>query len=360
MTGAQLLLAVLRQPRRLGELDEAAWDRLIPVARAQRLLARFEPLARPLGLWEGLPERARRNIQGSLVLVEYQQRQVLREWRAVQKALAASGVPLVLLKGAAYLRAGLPPGPGRMLSDLDLLVPQAALSEVEQVLQAGGWRSEIEDAYDQRYYREWMHELPPMRHQTRTVEVDIHHNLLPLTGRYRVPAEALWEAVRTLPSGERVLAPADMLLHCAAHLLVSDELRGGLRDLFDLHQLYLHFTTQESDFAGSLEARARTLGLGAPLWHALSAARSLFGTPVAPRLLDPAVLQVPGPTWRRQALQNLFLAVLRPREIGAPPQAFRQWLLYVRSHWIRMPPGLLVRHLARKGWRRRQGERKSP
>ncbi len=360
MNGADLLLAVLRRPERLGDLDEPAWDRLIPVARAQRLLARFEPLTRSLGLWEGLPERARRNIRGSLVPVEYQQRQVLREWRAVQKALAESGVPLVLLKGAAYLRAGLPPGRGRMLSDLDLLAPRAALPEVERILAAGGWRSEIEDAYDQRYYREWMHELPPLRHQTRTVEVDIHHNLLPLTGRYRVPADALWEAVQTLPSGERVLAPADMLLHCAAHLLVSDELRGGLRDLFDLHQLYLHFTARESDFAASLEKRARTLGLGAPLWHALSAAESLFETPVAPRLLDPKVLQVPGPAWRRNALQALFLAVLRPREPGEAPPAFRQWLLYVRSHWIRMPPGLLVRHLARKGWRRRQRERKSP
>jgi hypothetical protein len=30
--------------------------------------------------------------------------------------------------------------------------------------------------------------------------------------------------------------------------------------------------------------------------------------------------------------------------------------LYMRSHWVRMPPVLLARHLARKALRRRHGE----
>jgi hypothetical protein len=31
---------------------------------------------------------------------------------------------------------------------------------------------------------------------------------------------------------------------------------------------------------------------------------------------------------------------------------FARWLLYVRSHWLRMPPALLARHLTTK-WMRR-------
>jgi hypothetical protein len=33
-------------------------------------------------------------------------------------------------------------------------------------------------------------------------------------------------------------------------------------------------------------------------------------------------------------------------------QGFARWLLYVRSHWIRMPPGLLARHLGFKAYLR--------
>jgi len=34
-----------------------------------------------------------------------------------------------------------------------------------------------------------------------------------------------------------------------------------------------------------------------------------------------------------------------------------RWLLFVRSHWIRMPPVLLARHLAYKFYVRRCGKR---
>jgi glutaconate CoA-transferase subunit A len=42
--------------------------------------------------------------------------------------------------------------------------------------------------------------------------------------------------------------------------------------------------------------------------------------------------------------------VARPR--GAA-EGLARWLLYVRSHWLRMPPHLLVPHLVRKAWMRR-------
>jgi len=31
------------------------------------------------------------------------------------------------------------------------------------------------------------------------------------------------------------------------------------------------------------------------------------------------------------------------------------WLLFVRSHWLRMPPGLLAAHLLRKAFRTGKG-----
>jgi hypothetical protein len=33
-------------------------------------------------------------------------------------------------------------------------------------------------------------------------------------------------------------------------------------------------------------------------------------------------------------------------------------MIYVRAHWLRMPPGLLAKHLSHKAWLRFRGFRK--
>jgi hypothetical protein len=348
MIASNVLLEVLRDPVRLTSLSENEWDLLLRLARASRLIARLEFLLREQGTWESVPQRARDNIRGALVQVQYLQLQIRRELMEVRKALRGLETPLVLLKGAAYMEAGLPCAQGRSLSDLDLLVRREDLPLIEKTLNEAGWESDMEGEYDQRYYREWMHEIPPLKHRFRGVEVDIHHNLLALTGRYQVPVEKLWEDARPMEEkGLWVLAPADMLLHSAAHLLVSDELRGGLRDLFDIHQLYNHFCRIEADFPEMLLARSHELRLSRPLFYALDAAHELLHTRLAPVLRDRRNFDLPGGAGQK-LMGHLVREVLRPRLPGESPPAFRRWLLYVRSHWIRMPPGLLAAHLLRK------------
>ena len=355
MSVSNVLLEVLREPALLPGLSEVRWDLLLRMARSERLLARLESLLKQQDKWDEVPRRARDNIRGAMAHVEYLQLQVRRELMEVRKALRGLDAPLVLLKGAAYREVGLPCSAGRSLSDLDLLVRREDLPRIEQRLTDQGWASDTEDDYDQQYYREWMHEIPPLRHRFRGVEVDIHHNLLALTGRYQVPAEKLWEQVRPLEENLGVLAPADMLLHSAAHLLVSDELRGGLRDLYDIHQLYEHFQATEPDFPAVLLARSHELNLSRPLFYALHTAAELFHTPLSEELRNPGNFDLPNAAERKLML-HLIREVLRPRLPGESPPAFRQWLLYLRSHWIRMPPGLLLSHLARKSLRRFGGQ----
>ena len=105
-------------------------------------------------------------------------------------------VPIVLLKGTAYVMADLPPARGRMLGDLDLMVPRDRIDEVERTLIAAGWLSAELNDYDQRYYREWTHEIPPLRHPDRDTEVDIHHTIVASTSRALVDAAALLAAHR--------------------------------------------------------------------------------------------------------------------------------------------------------------------
>jgi hypothetical protein len=98
------------------------------------------------------------------------------------------------------------------------------------------------DAHDQRYYREWSHEVPPMQHPVHAVELDLHHNILPPVARTTVDADRLLQRLR--PSRWApwsVFDPADQMLHSAAHLFLDAEPRDRVRDLVDLDGLGRHF-----------------------------------------------------------------------------------------------------------------------
>src|SRR5262249_46050478 len=148
------------------------------------------------GLLPAVPPSPRRHLEASLVMAAAQTEAVEREVAYLREALAASNTDIVLLKGAAYLMAGLKAARGRVFSDVDILVPQAKLEEVENALNLHGWTSTHHDAYDQRYYRKWMHELPPLRHNARATVVDVHHAILPLTARRRPDSAKLLAAAR--------------------------------------------------------------------------------------------------------------------------------------------------------------------
>ena len=198
-----------------------------------------------------------------------------------------------------------------------------------------------------------MHELPPLRHRHRGTFVDVHHTILPRTGRLRPDPNELLQAVRPL-SGTRcaVLAPTDMLLHSAAHLFQDGELRTGLRDLVDMHLLVQEFGADDA-FWERLMARARTLGLARPLSYALRYCSRFLGTRVSRPFMEDG-----GPCRRAGAVLRvmdwLVARSLLPHEPEAPPGAtrFARRVLYMRSHWLRMPPHLLAPHLLRKAFAR--------
>jgi hypothetical protein len=183
------------------------------------------------------------------------------------------------------------------------------------------------------------------------LEVDIHHALLPLTGRLRPDPELLWAASRPLPdSPYRVLCPEDMLLHSAAQLFQDGEIAGDLSGLLDLHQL-MQELGDEAGFWDRLLPRAEQLELGRPLYYALRYCRRLLDTPVPNEVMRAAEAFAPGQLNGR-LMDLLVPRVLEPRYPTRRPAHMSAWLLYVRSHWLRMPPGLLALHLLRKGLRR--------
>jgi hypothetical protein len=274
------------------------------------------------------------------------------EVRQIGRALEGLGLPLILLKGAAYAMAGLDAGRGRLFSDIDILVPKTHLPEVEAALMMHGWITTHHDPYDQRYYRQWMHELPPMQHSRRGNSIDLHHAILQSTARVGEDPDKLRAAARPIAGmpGLATLSPADMVLHSAVHLFFDGEFDKGLRDLVDLHRLLGQFGTQPGFWEG-LPARARVLELGRPLFYALRYCRLLLGTPVPQAVLDAVAPDGPNPALRR-LMDRLFERALRPLHASCetPASAVARFLLYVRGIWLRMPPLLLSRHLFHKAF----------
>src|SRR3546814_1875839 len=72
--------------------------------------------------------------------------------------------------------AGLPPARGRLFSDIDFMVPRDRIDEVERILVKADWAPAVKDAYDQRYYRRWTHQIPPLKHFQRTTVLDVRRS----------------------------------------------------------------------------------------------------------------------------------------------------------------------------------------
>ncbi|TWI62999.1 putative nucleotidyltransferase-like protein [Pseudoduganella lurida] len=345
-----LLLAALRDPQGLPSLDDAGWDLLLRQAASAHLLATLHGIVEDAGLLEGIPPPAREQLDWAHMVARRHARGVHWEVRQIRQALAGLDVPLTLLKGAAYTLARLPPAAGRLYADIDVLVPEEHLGVAEAALMLAGWAGTHHDAYDQRYYRQWMHELPPLRHVRRASTIDVHHAILPKTAALR-PDPVLLRTAAVPVHGEPglyVLAPVDMVLHSAAHLFCDGEFDHGLRDLLDLHRLLCHFGTDRR-FWVSLAPRARVLDLERPLFYALRYTVALLGTPV------PAAVSadVPGPRPMLLALMDwLFHRALLPEHASCGDRfsSVARGLLYLRGNWLRMPPLLLARHLLHKAF----------
>jgi hypothetical protein len=336
MKDARLLVAVLRDPSRASALNGAEWTDLIGVARAESLIGSLAHRVQGLRLAPGVEailEDARRDA-------EQARRQALWEAEMARRALAPLDVPVVLLKGTAYVAAGLQAGVGRSIGDLDILVPRASLDAVQEALLAAGWEWVKEDAYDDLYYRRWMHELPPLIHRERDRMVDVHHTILPLTARPTPDAEAMIAESESLPNGLRVLAPADMVIHAVAHLFADGDLAGGLRNLWDIDRMLRDLAEREG-FWRALGSLAERHQLRRQVARALRLAARLYGTPVDARLAG-----------KPDATDRLFERRLLARNgWGQGTRGATRFAFYVRSHWLRMPPLMLMRHLWTKARR---------
>ncbi|MDB4470839.1 nucleotidyltransferase family protein [Deltaproteobacteria bacterium] len=350
---SQLMLQIYRDPEGMQNLSLSDWDLLIRQARGCNMLARLAWLAEQKELKSSIPAQVVKHLESALQLSEGHERSVKWEINRVCHALKSCDTPVILLKGAAYLIRGFDVGKGRIFNDIDLLVRKEKLRKVESSLLLNGWTTTHHDPYDQMYFREWMHELPPLKHIHRQSVLDVHHTILPVTAYLKPDIKNIFDCIEPVAGLSQVytLSSVDMVLHSATHLFHEGEFQTGFRGLCDLDGLLRHLSAKSDNFWSELLVRANQLDLQKPLYYALSYSREILNTPV-PEDIQRKIAEAAPAGFFKAVMRRLYLYALMPyhHTCDRSFSAAARWMLFVRSHYIKMPLRLLIPHLFRKAF----------
>jgi hypothetical protein len=350
LTAFKPLCALLTGDVKAKNLSLGEWNLIIQQGRSTHVLGM---LYSRLSLREELadvPASVQWHLEAASIVSEKYLRDTWSEIKYFLPVFSGLGQRLILLKGAAYVVSGKSCAVGRTFSDIDILLPKDSLQALELALQWHGWVSSSQSAYDQRYYRDWMHEIPPLVHIKRHTVIDIHHTILPLTAALKPVASKLFESAQEVVDGVWTLSDMDMLLHSATHLFMDTEFDHAFRDLLDFDGLIRSAVEQGFDWQALL-LRGKEMDLIPPLYYALRYSRRMFNTPVPAEVLVDCAHE-----WQ-PVLPIRLMDMLFDRTIMPPHNSARRTgtviarkLLFIRGHYLRMPLGLLVRHLFHKAF----------
>lgn len=338
------LIALLRSPAKALRVEEGDWTDIIVHARKAQVLGQLAVRLQEGGHSIRLPQSVLNHLELATLTATRRMESAMWEVGVIRRAVD-SQVPLVLLKGCAYAAIKDANSYGRLFSDVDILVPRQDLNSMESALFRAGWKPNRVDDYDAAYYRNWMHEVPPMEHVRRHTVVDLHHAINPPVSRFYVDPSRLLERLVEVQPGVFVLGTADRVIHCCLHLLQEGEPKKLLRDLYDLHTLVSQHYGGSSG-TEELFLRAGDLQVLDLVKTAVGAANALFGTDSS------AIGGI--------ALLQGCLTRCAQEANGADsswPAAWSGTAVLAFSHWMKMPLHLLIPHLARKSFLRLVPER---
>lgn len=351
------LWKALHQPSTLADLNGRQLSDLVRLAWRQGLAPRLGLEADKAGILSSLPAQAQAALGDLVIDGETYRRRLQFETERINSALRDAGFPVVLLKGGAYGAAKLPFAAARISTDVDILVPKSALLACENALTAAGWVMEAKSEYDDVYYREWMHELPPMRHEIRKTVIDVHHTIVPPVARITpAPDKIIEDAVAT--DFDTLMRPnlVDMFIHCALHTFYDGDFAGALRAFVDLRDLMTAGLQDSPDFIDAVIARSNLHEAQRPVSDALTMLAQYADLTLTET--QKGFIRQYG---RLAPIQSTLDWAVFQRAFACVPFRYRDaWLprfvLYARGHWITMPPGMLVRHTSSRIWQKWTGQ----
>ncbi|GAB5415438.1 MAG: hypothetical protein Cons2KO_30410 [Congregibacter sp.] len=333
------------EPQLALELPPAEWNRILGQARHARVVAKLEAAIRDEGVLPAIPQVAQEVLTGARVHVDYLQQRLRFELTQLDFISRQLPAPFVLLKGAAYIAANSPAGAGRSVRDIDVLVHSEHLADTEAALKDFGWhfKEDLTD-YDEYYYRELSHELPPLRHPEHHYELDVHHSLIEPTHLWKPDIELM--LAQTVPLSGRhqlTLSTYDQFIHMATHLAASDKPESGVRDLMDGYAL-LFADKPTPDTISELIERAKTVGLEAPTIDTLHLLAGLLESTEAGHSLADVLQTVrvrgSGPLIR-WASRKIIVEI---DDSSGLMKSAAEWLVWGKVQLFRMRPSQMFKH----------------
>ena len=349
-----LLFTLYQEPNKVSALSNSEWSTLISQLRLTELAASFTKLLQRHQQYEALPPAIKCHLESALIVAQANARTVHNEAALLEKALIQLNISCIMLKGSAYILNKNGASHGRILNDIDILIKKSNIGRLEAHLKWLGWGASHHNDYDERFYRQWMHEIPPMRHLKRGTVLDIHHSITPITSRIRTLSTLLFNHKAALDDYHQLytFTPEVMVIHSATHLFLESEFHHGTRDIIDIHYLLLDLSSQQW---AALFQKAEQLTLQRPLYYAITMAKIIMNTPIPGKVQSEINKHAPSIIINKTMLKLLYL-VLQPNHPAARQSMtrFAHAILYLRGHYLRMPLRLLIPHLIRKSWRRQQ------
>lgn len=356
-----MLLHFLKHPKAasLQQYTTADWQTLVNEARHHNLLGRVYYFLEKNDLLSLVPKQIIWHFEATFKISARQKVNTFFEIEEINNVLTTHNIKPIYLKGSAYCIRNAHCSNGRVFSDIDVLVSKEELKATETSFFAAGWLKTQIDDYDEKYYRIWMHEIPPLQHFKRNTVIDLHHNIMPLTNRY-VPDMSKFETQEIKHpwfGSALTLSKTDMFIHSAVHLFTESEFDNGLRDLSDLTMLIDEFSINNKHFTKEILERANTLGLLHLVALALRYITQLFDNQnINTAVLDKQLVTFnynPGKI-KLTILDYCFVNVFTPSQPSmmhsdlSPHKKIASFILYCRSHLMKMPLRILLPHLCKK------------
>ncbi len=154
-------------------------SQIVAEARYYNMLAQLKPLCEQSDIWFELPVEFQRHVLSAEYTYTNQLRLLAQEHHHISQLFSRLNIRWVYLKGAAYQLADISYMQGRLMNDIDILVPQEQIAMAEEALMEHGWLHKKLTDYDDKFYRDYSQEIPPLRHFDRQTELDVHFNILP-------------------------------------------------------------------------------------------------------------------------------------------------------------------------------------
>lgn len=345
-------ISVFNDVNSLSFLTEEKLSELFIFLRAANLLGVFAYKVEGKAFISLLPEKFQCHITSNINYYERQSFQVGLEIFRIDKLLREVGIKPIFLKGAAYNIEKLRAVKGRTMSDIDILVSSEQIKATEQRLRSVGWQTKEITDYDDKYYREFAHEIPPMFDPISGTTLDVHHNLyLPISGK--APDEELVRKnIVTSKDGIIVLAKHMQALHSCVHLFWNEDVSSSLRDLFDFHCICSENSTE--CFWQKIVHTAEEMHLTKLLLDVLGLAECFFGLSYPSDVR--AQLEDLNKGWflnfRRQVILFFMQRALIPnsRVCNSKLLSISRRFAYIRGHLLKMPLIVLIPHMIKKVW----------